>query len=788
MPQDQRAVASPTKPTHRFAPYSIFVAGSGWLLLVLLSYLAIRAASTPPPPVPASAAATEFSAVRALQVLQTFAQRPHPVGSSEHELVRRTLVQQMDALGLHPVTETRTAIVAEGETVVAAKVSNLVGRMPGVENSRAVVLAAHYDSVDRAPGAGDDGGGVATILETMRALRAGPRLKNDVIVLLTDGEEDGLLGAQAAVVHDPWLRQAGVLFNFEGRGDRGPSSLFETSDGNRSILREFRRHVSSPAGSSLAYSLYKLLPNDTDFTVFRRVGLAGLNFAWDARLEAYHSRLDTVDGLNASSVQQDGANALGLTRAFGSLDLDSFPLHDHEDAIFFNWFGMHMVEYPVAWVVPLAIVASLMFFGVVSFAILRGRCRVAAMLKAAGAAVILLVAVPLIMTGVEQGFVASMRLVPGHELSLGDMPSNALCLLGITLVGAICALVGLQGLLRKVDTISLTAGGLIIVWIVVVVMTRLLPSGSYLLFWPFVCAVIGLGWLVLKPHETNFSILTPAVALLAAVPAILLLSPTMDAFFIGLTLNPIMLMLNGFLLAAGCLVAVPFLRMLAPVGHLRYVSAGLVLAAAVCLIISAALSRPSATHPRQDSLVYIEDADSRKAEWASYDRRVDPWTSEMLTASPHEGTGLAEWRTEAKVLWKEAAPGTGLLRPMLTVLQSTSSPDGRSLHLQLQSPGQSRLIKLTFPATSRIVSAQVDGEPLPEQFSDKTSRLPLRAINLYGFGGDPVDVILRVSSSSCNAVVSSHSTGLLNVSPRPDAYMAGPGSDQTIVLRKVGLC
>ena len=50
---------------------------------------------------------------------------------------------------------------------------------------------AHYDSVPFGPGAADDGAGVVTLLETARALKAGPPLKNDVIFLFTDGEEAG---------------------------------------------------------------------------------------------------------------------------------------------------------------------------------------------------------------------------------------------------------------------------------------------------------------------------------------------------------------------------------------------------------------------------------------------------------------------------------------------------------------------------------------------------------------------------------------------------------------------
>jgi len=103
------------------------------------------------------------------------------------------------------------------------------------------MLVAHYDTVSRSPGAADDGAAVAALLETLRALNAGPPLRNDLIVLITDGEEPGMLGARAFVAEHPWLRDVGVVCNFEARGTRGPSIMFETSSDNGRLIREFAR-------------------------------------------------------------------------------------------------------------------------------------------------------------------------------------------------------------------------------------------------------------------------------------------------------------------------------------------------------------------------------------------------------------------------------------------------------------------------------------------------------------------------------------------------------------------
>lgn len=78
-----------------------------------------------------------------------------------------------------------------------ATLRNVLGRIPGQDGSRQVVLAAHHDTVAHAPGAIDDGGAIAAILAASRAVLAGPPPACDVIVISFDGEERGCLGAKA---------------------------------------------------------------------------------------------------------------------------------------------------------------------------------------------------------------------------------------------------------------------------------------------------------------------------------------------------------------------------------------------------------------------------------------------------------------------------------------------------------------------------------------------------------------------------------------------------------------
>ena len=306
-----------------------YLAGvASFLLLVGLAALSLLDLK-PPNIVPASAPDAEFSSERAMKHLQVIAQRAHPIGSPENDDVRNYLVQELTVLGANPRVQNTTAVNnPRRNLIIAGTVNNVVAKLEGTANSKSVLLVGHYDSVPTGPGAADDGAAVAALLETLRALKAGPPLKNDVMFLFTDGEEAGLLGAHAFVDEDPSARQVGVVLNFEARGNRGPSIMFETSPGNGWLVGEFAKAAPHPLANSATYDIYRYLPNDTDFSAFKRAGTAGLNFAFIEGVITYHTQLDTVENIDHRSLQHQGSYALALARHFAGLNLDNVKARD----------------------------------------------------------------------------------------------------------------------------------------------------------------------------------------------------------------------------------------------------------------------------------------------------------------------------------------------------------------------------------------------------------------------------------------------------------------------------
>lgn len=339
---------------------------SAGLLLLAAALAATRLGLQPPSPLPSSAPAGAFSAGRALPLLRRILDAagdaaPHPVGSEASERVRDRVVAEFRAIGVEPrVAESLTC----NRYLTCTPVANVVARLPGRGRGPAVLVSAHLDSVPAGPGAADDGSGVAIALEIARALLAEPAA-TDVLVVVDDAEESGLGGAEA-FLRDPEARGVGAVVNLESRGTGGPSLLFETSGSSALVARRFAASAPRPVGSSLLSTVYRLLPNDTNLTVLRRLGVPGANLAFIDGAVRYHTPRDDLAHLDPRSVQHQGENALGLVRALAE------PGGPGGEAVWFDLLGRIVVRFPEGLALPLAL-ASLVLAGASAVAGVRRR-------------------------------------------------------------------------------------------------------------------------------------------------------------------------------------------------------------------------------------------------------------------------------------------------------------------------------------------------------------------------------------------------------------------------------
>src|SRR5947208_1472932 len=163
------------------------------------------------------------------------------------------------------------------------------------------------------------------------------------LLLLDEGEEMQRLGAQAFQRHSPAMAEVGAVVNLEARGTAGPSLLFETSGPDAWMAGGFAARATHPFANSVFSTIYEYTPNDTDLTVFKRLGMPGLNFAFIQNPSQYHSPLDNLADVSAASLQHHGENALAAVRGLAEGDLAKPP---RGKAVYFDLFHSTVVRCP----------------------------------------------------------------------------------------------------------------------------------------------------------------------------------------------------------------------------------------------------------------------------------------------------------------------------------------------------------------------------------------------------------------------------------------------------------
>ena len=664
----------------------------------------------PPHPVAASAPATEFSSGRAREHLAVIAQRPHRMGSPAHEAVRRYIVQELERVGLAPeVQETTVAqerFSSGGFPARVATVKNVVARMKGRERGAALLLMAHYDTRSMTPGAGDDGFGVATLLETARALSASPPLRRDVIFLLTDGEEPGLLGAKAFVEEHAWAQDAGLVLNFDARGDRGAVLMYQTSQGGAHLVDALARNAPHVVANALSQAAIRYMPNDSDLTEWLPTGVDGMAFANIEGSEQYHAPTDDLAHLDERTLQHHGAYALPLARYFAD---QSLPLAKDGDAAYFGA-GPLFFHYGARAELPLAIAGDVLFVVVAVVAIRRRRARVVGL------------ALGLVVTGAgaigaavvaNAAWSVAMRLHPEYAQLMAESASmKRAWIVGLVLLGVALALALHVVARRRVKPLEIGLGGALVMAAIATLAAKYAPGGGGAFVWALIGALVP--WLVLvlrgppgvddnaDHDDDDTSVASIALRVTATIPALLLVTPLFPICFaaFGPEAAIVLAPLAALIVA---LLAPAVARLLAPD---RRALPSLVLAAAVACILWAHLTPAfDRATPRPTTLLHAIDVDAGRAWWASAEP-PDVWTSGVL-AGARRGDLPAYFATGTPALF--AAPADydrAGVSPDVAVTRDLRA-ESRALELRIApSPGVDLMV---VSIEKGIAWAKVDG-------------------------------------------------------------------------------
>jgi hypothetical protein len=763
-------------------------------ILILLGLLAIRSIE-PPPAVDANAPATEFSAARAMRDVREIAKRPHPLGSAENDRVREYLVGRLRELSANP--EVQTATVARHIPLgpdTWAVANNLVAKIPGTHPTGAVLMVAHYDSVPSGPGAGDDAASVAAILETIRALKAGATpLRNDLIVLFTDGEELGLLGALGFVKSRPSPDNIKVVLNFEMRGDYGPSMMFQTSTHDSWLIDQLADAAPFPYATSAAAAVYKRLPNDTDLTVFLDAGMAGMSFAAAGGITRYHTALDNADLLDQRTLQHQGTYALSMARRFGAIDLNDPRT---SDAVFFV-VARTLIHYTARLALPLAILVTILVIGITWIGIRDGRFSIGGI--AAGFAIYAIaIAVGLAEArGVwwMMATLAGWRMLPVRTTYGGFYYSVGADALIFGTLWAAYALIS-----RSIRLQNLGAGALA-VWTAIMLATSIaMPGGSYILTWPLLFATMAMFY---RPIATD----GPAsiLALVALAPGTVMLAPLFAASADGTMLFLVLCGLTAALLFG---VFIPYIDFLTS-GRRWIVPAVLGVIAIVMFIKGNAASNFDATQPHPDSIFYFLDADRGHARWVSLDSRPDNFTSQFFQHHVRGGwlprlTGLATADTPTPSLASIStgnrdfahlnrgrttegdAPLINAPPPELKVLDDSTITGTRNVKMHIASARGASIVWISVPVGVTVMGSSIDGTSPGDRITDGWSgwywRAPASGFDLELKLATPAPFLVTVIDQTDGLPVAPDFT----FKPRPASAMPTPFLffDSTTLVKK----
>ncbi len=763
----------------------LLLAAAGIAVLLAASWAAYR----PVAPRGADAPPTVFSAHRATAILRDLMGNgvPHPMGSPAAAQLREAIVGRLSALGFAP--ELQSGFVCNDYGVCGTPVNIVATLGDSSADPNAVLLSAHYDSVPAGPGASDDGAGVASMLEIARILKTLPAPRHPIILLITDGEEAGLLGALLFVREHPLSKAVKAAVNLDARGTSGPSLMFETGAANAWLMRLYGSAIARPMTNSLFYVVYRQLPNDTDFTVFKKAGYQGFNFAFIGHVGRYHTPLDNVANADSSTIQHQGANGLAALMALANAPTGDAPAGE---SVFFDGYSQTLI----AWRSELTLPAALL-------------------------SLILLVAEAAIL--LRGGVLTGHQILWGWSGILGALASGvglcAGCLALLIAVHHVPALDGASWVSQPLPmhiaavAVSVLAAGGASVWmarragfwgfwvaavlqlaVLSVATAMFLPGASYV----FLLTTIAAGVAALP---CAVSVLTSrpcrvwAIDLAALIPALTLFAGVLPLLrFLYMSLGSVAWPLTTLITGLALSTVLPLLAVASGRVRGRIIGAA-ALAAAGGWVCALFLPAYSAVWPERVNLEYWLDADTGQA---NYLARCDSsrLPAALAAAAHFDPLPRVRFAGSSVRAFFAAAPRLALAAPQL---QQTSPPSAAAntaaathFELHLRSARAAAEVFVVFPAGARVADVALTtaagvvhakpytlhgGATLLDIFG-----LPAEGVNLSFDAAEEQPAVLQVFDQSYGLAEG----GILQRARSAEATSSQDG-DVTVVHRTVSL-
>jgi hypothetical protein len=681
---------------------------------------------------------SEFSTKRALEQVKNISQKPHFVGSENHDVVAHYLVKELQNLGLETSVKEDFAFSDWG---TLTKCKNILARIKGSNSDKALLLLSHYDSAPHSSsqGASDAGSGVATILESVRVFVYNKTVhKNDIIILFSDAEELGLNGAALFVTAHKWAKEVGLVLNFEARGSSGPSyMLMETNTGNAGLVKEFATaNPKFPVSNSLMYSIYKMLPNDTDLTVFRKNGnIQGYNFAFIDGHYNYHTAQDDINHLDKNTLAHQGEYLMPLLHYFSNANLNS--TQSPEDDVYFT-IPYSFISYPFSWVLPMVIIAFVLLLFLIFIGMGKRIFSFPEIIKGF---------IPFLGSLLVSGLITFL----GWKLLLIVYPQYNDLLNGFTYNGhdyiaaftllslAICFAFYQRFSAKKVTMNHFIAP--LFIWILINGLISILLKGAGFLIIPAFVGLLMLASFVLTQKSKWI------LNLVLSIPTLLIIAPFIQMFPIGLGLK---------VLFGSAILTVFTFGLLLPVFG-SFVRKGM--ASAILLVLAIGflakahyLSGYELGKAKSNSLAYILDADNNKATWATYDTNLDEWTKTYLGENPKKAAALNSLSLPSKYnsgyTFMADAPIKELAKPKVEFLKDRIVGANRYLKIRITPNRKVNRYDVFADEDLVIHNFKANGLSLLGQKGSKYERKGKKLLSYYVVDKLPLEIEFSIPASS----------------------------------------
>ena len=733
---------------------------------------------------------TEFSIKNALSHLKEISKTTHYTGSENHIEVQNYIVNELKKLGLQPEIQQQVAI--NNKWRAATNNANIIATIKGSEVGKSLVLLTHYDSNPHSSlGASDAGSGVVTILESVRAFLAKNKTpKNDIHIVITDAEELGLLGAKAFVDKHPLAKNVGLVLNFEARGSGGPSyMLMETNSKNSKLLTEFiKANPNYPAANSLMYSIYKMLPNDTDLTVFRENGnINGFNFAFIGDHFDYHTAQDSYERLDRETLLHQADYLMTTLNYFANSDLSN--LNSTKDHVYTNFPFTSLLHYPFSWILPLLIVAILILLGILFFGIALNKITIKGLLKGFTPFTISLV----VCVGVSILLWKGILLIHPHYNDIlhgftynGYEYIAAFSLLNIWLLFKIY-----KPFFKKYTGADLVVAP-IIFWLIINVLIFIYLKGAAYFIIPVYFALLTLGIFIFIESKRTIKIVVSTVL---AIPIIFIFAPQIKMFPVGLGLKN--LFISGLFL-------VLIFGLMTPIFATYKSRKTLVKMIGITTVFFFAFATYNSgfdeDNKKPNSAVFIADLDSNQSYWATYDSKVDAYTKQFFGDNPTKGnftgsTSKSKYNTSYK--FHKKTENRAVNPPIISTVIDTIIGNNRNVSLLIKPQRNVNKFELIANAPITFNEIGVQNVTLDKKKISDTFKVKKGTILSYFMAAN--DSILKVDftfNSNTNPNISLiessfdlQTNSLFDIKPRTKEMMPMPfvSNDAIITIQKLKL-